>query len=237
MHISPQPIERDPVPRMGVVLDHSMPWSLPPMTRLPPVPRPVAVPAAKDATIVEQDDEAKYCFLVVTGCVRTVRTMTDGRRQIGEFLFAGDVYGWDVLETHEYGIEAVTPALLHRFPRDELQEFADAHSNFGRRMRELSARQGRASRDHMILLGRKTATERLASFLLALAARLKLEDGAWIAPPMSRSDIADYLGLTIETVCRQLKQLREDGAISAKGTKILIQDRQSLAGCATMVMH
>jgi CRP/FNR family transcriptional regulator len=142
-----------------------------------------------------------------------------------------------VLETHDFGIEAVTPSLLHRFPRDELQEFADAHSNFGRRMRELSARQARASRDHMILLGRKTATERLASFLTALAARLKLEDGAWIVPPMSRSDIADYLGITIETVCRQLKRLRKDGTISANGTKILIHDPRSLAECATLVIH
>jgi len=237
MHISPRPIERDPIPGMAASFDGAMPWSRPARTALPLAPRPIALAVAKEATIVEQDDEAKYCFLVVTGCVRTVRTMTDGRRQIGAFLFAGDVYGWDVTETHDFGIEAVTPSLLHRFPREELQEFADAHSNFGRRMRELSARQARASRDHMILLGRKTAAERIASFLVALAARLRLDEGAWIAPPMNRSDIADYLGMTIETVCRQLKQLRQDGTISANGTKFLIHDRRSLAGGAMAVLH
>ena len=234
MHISPRPIERDPAFGMGAALDGAMSWSPRAKTLQPLAPLPIAVSAAKDETIVGQDDAAKHCFLVIGGCVRTVRTMADGRRQIGEFLFAGDVFGWDALDTHDFGIEAVTPSLLHRFSRDELHEFADANSHFGRRMRELSARQMRAARDHMMLLGRKTA-----SFCLELAGRMKLSDRAWIEPPMGRSDMADYLGLTIETVCRQLKQLRLEGAIVTKGTKVSISDRRllAMAGCESSVLH
>jgi CRP-like cAMP-binding protein len=95
-------------------------------------------------------------------------------------------------------------------------------------MREHSGRQIRAARAHTIVLGRKTAAERIASFLLEMTARMKLDERARIELVMPRIDIADYLGLTAETVCRQFKQLRLDGTIAVHGTTIAIHDMRTL---------
>jgi CRP-like cAMP-binding protein len=154
--------------------------------------------------------------------------MQDGRRQVGEFLFPGDVFGWDALDKHDFGAEAVTQVTLHRYSRGGLAALADQDCTLSRRIRELTARQIRAGREHMILLGRMTASERIASFLLEMARRMKLDERSHIELPMIRGDIADYLGLTTETVCRQLTQLRREGTIAINGTKITIANRRML---------
>jgi CRP/FNR family nitrogen fixation transcriptional regulator len=184
--------------------------------------------AARDEEIVAQDDKAEHCYLIVTGCVRTVRLMQDGRRQVGEFLLPGDVFGWDALDKHDFGAEAVTPATLHRFSRSGLAALVDNDSVLSRRIREMTAMQVRAGREHMILLGRMTASERIASFILEMARRMNLDEKSHIELPMPRGDIADYLGLTTETVCRQLTRLRQDGTIAINGAKIMIANRRML---------
>lgn len=200
-------------------------------------PRAMTIHAERDDEIVAQEDAATYCYLVVQGCVRTVRLMEDGRRQVGEFLFAGDLFGWDALDSHDFGAEAVTPVTLRRYARRDLERLADQDPNVARKLRELSLRRLRSGREHMVLLGRKTASERIASFLLEMVARSSNGVVSTIELPMSRADMGDYLGLTIETVCRRLTRLRVDGTIAINGTTIAIRNRTALgeAGCERMV--
>ncbi len=219
----------------------------------PVPPRPIAGPAQanvleplkavavtvrtdRDEEIVAQGDPARHCYLLVSGCARTVKLMEDGRRQVGEFLLPGDLFGWEALDEHDFGVEAVTPVTLLRFPRSALETLVDRDRHFARQLRALSAGQIRAGRERLVLLGRKTACERIASFLLEMAQRIRGEGGAMIGLPMSRADMADYLGLTIETVCRGLAQLRTAGVIAVERSKIVILDRRALgvAGCETV---
>ena len=199
--------------------------------------RATTISAERDHEIVGQDDRADYCYLVVSGCVRTVRLMEDGRRQVGEFLFAGDLFGWEALDRHDFGAEAVTSVTLRRYARRDLEQLADQDREVARRLRELSSSRLRSGREHMLLLGRKTASERIASFLLEMAERTSSREKPMIELPMSRADVGDYLGLTIETVCRRLTRLRLDGTIAIDGTKVAIRDRRALAeaGCERVV--
>jgi len=199
--------------------------------------RATTIRVERDEEIVAQEDAATYCYLVISGCVRTVRLMEDGRRQVGEFLFAGDLFGWEALDRHDFGAEAVTPVTLRRYARRELDQLADHDHGVARQLRGISSNRLRSGRDHMLLLGRKTAAERIASFLLEMAERTCPGERAMIELPMNRGDMGDYLGLTIETVCRRLTQLRADGTIAVQGTKIVIRDRRALgeAGCERVV--
>jgi CRP-like cAMP-binding protein len=196
-------------------------------------PRAIVVRAGRDEEIVAQGEAAEYCYLVVSGCVRTVRLMEDGRRQVGEFLFPGDLFGWEALAEHDFGAEAVTPVTLRRYSKRGINELADRDRNFARSLLDLTAGQLRARRQHMVLLGRKTASERIASFLLEMTERVNFDGPALIALPMGRADMADYLGLTIETVCRGLTQLRTRGTIAVERAKIAVRDLRALklAGC------
>jgi CRP/FNR family nitrogen fixation transcriptional regulator len=199
--------------------------------------RALTMRAERDEEIVAQEDPATYCYLVVSGCVRTVRLMEDGRRHVGEFLFSGDLFGWDALDRHDFGAEAVTSVTLRRYARRDVEQLADQDRTVARRLRELSSNRLRCGREHMVLLGRKTASERIASFLLEMAARTSRDPSVAIELPMSRGDMGDYLGLTIETVCRRLTRLRQDGTIAIEGAKVAIRDRRALgqAGCERRV--
>jgi CRP/FNR family nitrogen fixation transcriptional regulator len=199
-------------------------------------PRATTIRAERDEEIVAQEDDATNCYFIVSGCVRTVRLMEDGRRQVGEFLFAGDLFGWEALDKHDFGAEAVTPVTLRRYSRRDVDRLADQDRDVARRLYELSSRRLRAGRDHMVLLGRKTAAERIASFIMEMLERTP-EVRSRIELPMSRLDMGDYLGLTIETVCRRLSRLRLEGTIAIEGSKIVIRDRHALAeaGCERVV--
>lgn len=199
-------------------------------------PQAVTVRAAPDEEIVGQGEPADFCYLVQSGCVRTVKLMEDGRRQVGEFLFPGDLFGWDALEEHDFGAEAVTAAALRRYPRRLLEALAERDRDLAQRLRTLTAHELRAGRERMLLLGRKTAAERIASFLLEISARLGGAGNRPIELPMRRVDIADYLGLTIETVCRGLTSLRRKQIIAIERTQVAIRNPHALgiAGCQTM---
>jgi CRP-like cAMP-binding protein len=200
-------------------------------------PRAVTVRANRDEEIVAQGEAAGYCYLVVSGCVRTVRLMEDGRRQVGEFLFPSDLFGWEALGEHDFGAEAVTPVTLRRYPRRSIDALADRERTFARRLLDLTAGQLRAGRHRMVLLGRKTASERVASFLLEMTERADSDGRAPIELPMGRADMADYLGLTIETVCRGLTQLRRRGTIAVERANIMIRDHRALRLAACEIVH
>jgi CRP-like cAMP-binding protein len=190
-----------------------------------------------DAGIIMQGEPAVYCYRLIGGCARTVKLLQDGRRQISGFLFSGDLLGWEALDEHDFGVEAVTAVTLRRYPRRQLEALAAADPQVARQLRELAADQLRASRNHLLLLGRKTASERIASFLLEMFDRQSVGNSGLMDLPMGRADMADYLGLTIETVCRGLTNLRQQGLIGVERARIRIRDRHTLrraAGCETV---
>ena len=193
----------------------------------------VVVMAERDTELVAQGGPSGFCYHVLSGCVRTVCLLEDGRRQIGEFLFAGDVLETDPM----YGAEAVTAVTLRRIPRVLIEERAGMDATFAARLRMHAADQVRAARSRCLLLGRKTAVERVASFLLEMAGRCESRPEEAIALPMSRTDIADYLGLTTETVCRVLTEMRRTGLIRVQRGAIAILSDAALSRAAAEWLH
>jgi CRP/FNR family transcriptional regulator len=176
----------------------------------------------KGQTISYEGDIADRCFEVIRGVVRTYKLLPDGRRQIVDFVFPGEILGLASGGVHGCSADAVTESVIRSFRRSTLERLANENPVFSRTLREAAYRELRAAQAHITLLGRKTAFERVASFLLSLARRTAgtAEDANIIAVPMSQSDIADYLGLTTETVNRIVSQLREQGVVTvpARGT-------------------
>ncbi|HXP96821.1 MAG TPA: cyclic nucleotide-binding domain-containing protein [Telmatospirillum sp.] len=166
--------------------------------------------------LFREGDPVQYLYTITAGAVKLYKLLSDGRRQITAFLFPGDFFGMTISDTYAYTAEAMTPAVFCRFPRRKLDSlFSDLplleKKLLGATMQELAAAQ-----EQMLLLGRKTARERVATFLVTLKRRLCVRgDKSPLIPlPMSRSDIADFLGLTIETVSRTLTGLKRDGLIA-----------------------
>ena len=203
----------------------------------PFVPASVTINYARDEEIIAQDEKAEYGFQVVGGCVRTVRLLEDGRRQVGEFLMPGDLFGWENGADHSFGAEAVTPVTLYRFHLRTLEEKAATDSGFACKLRQHAAAQMRRMRAQLVLLGRKTAFERIASFLVEMSERLHAKPEPAIELPMSRTDIADYLGMTIETVCRGLSELRQRGTITVERSRIVVRDRLALGAAGSDRLH
>ena len=166
----------------------------------------------RDRELYAQGDRAEFCYRIISGCVRTLKLMEDGRRQVGGFLFAGDCLGFDALDTHDFAAQAVTDVMLRRYRRREIETLTDRHTSLARVLRAMAARELRDAYDRILLLGRKTASERIATFLLEMTARQG--GGPKVALPMSRTDIADHLGLTVETVCRMMTHLRREGTVA-----------------------
>jgi CRP-like cAMP-binding protein len=193
----------------------------------------IVIGAERDAELVPQNGPSGFCYHVLSGCVRTVCLLEDGRRQIGEFLFPGDLLDTDLV----FGAETVTAVTLRRIPRAAIEARAGADPSFAARLRTHAAHQIRAARARCLLLGRKTAVERVASFLLEMAGRCPDGADGAIALPMGRTDIADYLGLTTETVCRALTEMRQGGLIRVQRTSIMIVSHAGLARAGAEWVH
>ena len=173
-------------------------------------------------------DAADGVFVIVSGMVRTSMMLSDGRRQIIGFHEAGDVLGVTLAKQHSLSAEAVNATRLQTVNRIWLQGILGLQPHLCLSLIPLASRSMDAARRHLVLLGRMTARERLCTFLLE---RLKGEAGI-IELPMSRGDIADYLGLTIETVSRTITQLRLEGVIEAAAAReVEIADRKRLLDC------
>lgn len=186
-------------------------------------------------TLFSEGDTATSMFNVTSGTVKLYKLMPDGRRQITGFLSAGDFVGLSVNETYAYSVEAVGPTSLCRFPRKQLERLLEEFPKLQRRLFGLASNELAAAQDQMLLLGRKTAKEKIASFMLSLsdkAARRGQPDNP-IRVAMSRADIADYLGLTTETVSRTFTTLKATGVIRLlDGGKVQISDRDTLLDIA-----
>lgn len=195
------------------------------------------VSVLRDREIHGQGDDAAWCYRVISGCVRVVNLMEDGRRQISEFLMPGDTLGFDALATYDFAAEAVSDVVLRRYPRRMVEALAERNIALGRRLRDVIATSLRMAHTQLVLLGRKTASERISSFLLEMVERLPQARTNVLELPMSRTDMADHLGLTIETVCRVLAHLRRDGTIAIDRTSITIRNGAALQQMASDMRH
>jgi CRP/FNR family nitrogen fixation transcriptional regulator len=184
--------------------------------------------AYKRGTEIHGENEpADYVYQVKKGAVRSYKLLSDGRRQIGAFHLVGDIFGLTNGENHRFTAEAVVDTTLWLMKRRSLEVISQTDGVLARNLLSLTTRSLQHAEDHMLLLGRKDSLEKVATFLLEMDKRLA--DAMTL--PMSRRDIADYLGLTLETVSRALSRLRRAGAISlAVDTprEITILDRKLL---------
>jgi CRP/FNR family nitrogen fixation transcriptional regulator len=182
---------------------------------------------ARDEEIFGEGEAADYVYQVISGSVRTYRILRDGRRQIDEFHFAGDYFGIEAGDLHRVTAEAMTDTSVRMVRRGTLSELAGQRGDVARAIFRLTVEGLQRSQDHVLMLGRKSACERVAGLLVDLAERTGAKKELDV--PMSRQDMADYLGLTIETVSRTLTQLQADGVIAIPTTRhIVLRDTAAL---------
>lgn len=182
----------------------------------------------RNSEIFGEDSAADHFYVVLSGAVRICKLLGDGRRQIETFCMAGDVFGWETSPRHRFSAEAVSDCKVARVKRSILFARAADDADLAHALWTLTAAELGRAQDHLLVLGRKTAQERVATFLLDMAGRVG-GSGAEVTLPMSRQDIADYLGLTIETVSRTLTHLEEVAAIALPSSRrVLLRDRAAL---------
>jgi CRP/FNR family transcriptional regulator, nitrogen fixation regulation protein len=181
----------------------------------------------KDEEIYGEDEPAEYVYQVIRGAVRTYKLLSDGRRQIGTFHLLGDVFGLESGMNHRLAAEAIIDTTVRLVKRSSLEQAANDNVQVARKLWGITAGELRHAEDHMLLLGRKNAMERVANFLLEMDRRLAV--AGMMALPMCRRDIGDYLGLTLETVSRALSQLHGEGVLGFSGARqIVLRNRQHL---------
>jgi CRP/FNR family nitrogen fixation transcriptional regulator len=184
----------------------------------------------KGTEIYGEKEAADYVYQVKMGAVRSYKLLSDGRRQIGAFHLAGDIFGLENGSLHRFTAEAIVDTTVRLIRRQTLELVADSDPVVANNLLNMTTSNLQHAEDHMLMLGRKTSLERVAAFILEMDQRLTRTDV--IALPMSRRDIADYLGLTLETVSRALSRLHEFGIIDFVGNtqrQIVLSDRQKLA--------
>jgi CRP/FNR family nitrogen fixation transcriptional regulator len=185
----------------------------------------------KAVEIYGEKEPADYVYQVTSGAICTYKLLSDGRRQIGAFHLVGDIFGFESGGFHRFTAEAIVDTTLRLVRRRSLEFVAGRDVSVAKNLLNLTTSSLRHAEDHMLLLGRKTALERVAAFLVEMDRRLTA--AGVLALPMSRRDIADYLGLTLETVSRALSHLHERGILGFLGAnqrQIILLDRQQLVG-------
>lgn len=170
----------------------------------------------KDEEIYGEGERADRVYRVVSGAVRTSRFMADGRRPVGDFYQAGDIFGLETASTHGMTAEALSDCVVLAARREAILA-AGGKRALDELMWQAMVRELENTREHLELLVRKSAHERVASFLLGMARRSS--SGAPVELAMGRQDMADYLGLTIETVSRMITQLQGAGVVRFEGCR------------------
>lgn len=182
-----------------------------------------------------EGDPASHVYRVETGHILIYRTMTDGRRQVIDFAYPGDLVGLGALDEHANNAQATHRTIVRCLPVAVLSELAAHTPQLGLRLYQAVSRELIASRELLFTVSQRTASERLASFIVALSRRSERrgEDPNEIVLPMTRNDIADFLGLTIETVSRTFTRLRTEGVIDLEQCILVtIRDATRLAAIA-----
>jgi CRP/FNR family nitrogen fixation transcriptional regulator len=181
----------------------------------------------KDEEIFGEEEPAEYVYQVTSGAVRSYKLLSDGRRQIGAFHLPGDVFGLEASLVHRLAAEAIVDTTVRLIKRNSLEKAASADVSVARKLWIMTAGELKRAENHMLLLGRKNALERIATFLLDMDRRLSVT--GMMALPMCRRDIGDYLGLTLETVSRALSQLHVQGVLDFSGARqIELRNRDRL---------
>ena len=201
---------------------------------------PAADPLARFGAVVtlkpgemlfSEGDEAIYYYKVVSGAIRSYTLMPDGRRQIADFFVTGDFFGLTDHASQSFAAEAITATNVVRYRRHNVDEQAVSQPALARYLLDIACANLAAARHQMVLLGRKTAEERIASFLLSLFDRIGRvdEEEDILDLPMSRTDIADHLGLSTETVSRTFTGLARRGLLSLPNAQtVVLGDREAL---------
>jgi CRP/FNR family nitrogen fixation transcriptional regulator len=180
----------------------------------------------RNTEVFGENEPADYLYKVASGGVRTYKILSDGRRQISGFYLPGDIFGLEFADEHTCSAEAIADAKVLVIKRGALATLAGRNAAVARELFALTARELRRVQERVLLLV-KSAQERVASFLLEMAERGR--SGNAIELPMSRQDIADYLGLTIETVSRTLSSLESCAAIELSSSRhIVLRNRSAL---------
>ncbi len=183
---------------------------------------------AKGEELFAEGEAADFFYQVVSGTVRVCKLLSDGRRQIDAFQLPGDMFGLESGAEHRFTAEAVEETVVLAFRRGRFTSLVHDNPAFGDQLMSSMIASLERAQDHMVLLGRKTAQEKIATFLIDMAGRLAKGDRLDL--PMQRTDIADHLGLTIETVSRTLTQMVRDGLIKlgSAGRTITLTDKLAL---------
>lgn len=169
---------------------------------------------AADEEIYAQEEDADLIYQVLEGVVRTSRLLSDGRRQIGDFYYPGELFGLEAADKHSYSADALGACTILVAKRSAVRHCGDQRERLEGLIWTATTQELARTQQHLFVLGRRGACEKVASFLMSAAARAKSD----LTPlAMSRQDIADYLGLTIETVSRTLTQLQSDGLVRFVG--------------------
>jgi len=202
------------------------------LAQLAAVVTTVHVPA--HGMLASEGDAAACFFNLTSGAVKLYKLLPDGRQQIVGFLFAGDFIGLAVRDTYAYGVEAIGPTIACRFERRKFEALLERFPNMAFRLRERASDELAIAQEQMLSLGRKSAKERIASFLMQLSRRAEGlgRPANPVALPMTRADMADYLGLTIETVSRTLSRLKVSGIITLLAGNAIRLNGEKLAEIA-----
>ena|SRR6201991_5068209 len=185
---------------------------------------------SRGTEIYGEAEPADYVYQVIDGAVRSYKLLSDGRRQIGAFHLVGDIFGLENGDVHRFTAEAIVDTAVRLVKRISLEHVAEEDLIVARSLLSMTTTNLQHAEDHMLLLGRKTSLERVAAFLIEMDRRLTA--AGVIALPMCRRDIADYLGLTLETVSRALSYLNDKkilGFIGQNQRQIVLLDRGQLA--------
>jgi CRP-like cAMP-binding protein len=213
---------------------HSTPARAPGTTAVPPADDLAALDCVgtvmslrRNDVLFREYDQADHYFKVVTGAVRSSKLLADGRRHVSEFYLPGDFIGLDADTSYFFSAEVMADTTVVRYARRKVDALALQEPRIGRQLLSIACHGFSAARHQLVLLGRMTAEERIASFLLDLVERIGSADR--VSLPMSRTDIGDHLGLTMETVSRGLNLLKREGVIALENSQqILIVDREAL---------
>ena len=189
---------------------------------------------SRGAVVVDEQAPAAAIYNITRGALRRVTAFADGRRAVVGFLFRGDTLGLESDDRHRFGAEALCEVTVCRFERRRLEAMFAETVCYQDAVRQRISADLRAAQDHMVLLGRRRAIERVALFLITLGERQRARGRppSPIRLPMGREDIADYLGLTIETISRTVTRLRAERLISCGNGQVTIVDRPGLAALA-----
>jgi len=205
------------------------PAQLPRFDTLGPIGVRMAFAAGEE--IYVQDEDADMIYGVISGAVRTTRLLNDGRRQIGDFYREGDLVGLEAGPVHRFSAEALGDCDILVIKKSALRHYGEDGAQIEQMIWLATIRELERAQEHLLLLGRKNACEKVASFLLDMADR-SVDDHT--ALPMGRQDMADYLGLTIETVSRMVTHLQAEGLVEFIGCRRFRV--RNLAGLRQLVM-